>query len=385
MRHPKWLIIPWLIILALVLTGCDVFMWMFATSPLPPNTPLAQLVYAGKATVTTLAGGSAGLADGVGSEARFNAPHGLALDASGSLYVADMGNHRIRKVTSEGMVTTLAGSTAGKADGTGTATQFNQPTGIVLDSTGNLFVADTGNHLIRKITPEGVVTTLAGSTEGTADGTGAAAQFSAPTGLAIDSAGNLYVADSTVGLIPGLIRKVTPQGAVSTYIGAPEGGAKGTLTNVRLNNPNGLAIDATGNLYVDGASHTAIQRISPQGSVSILAGRVGYKEGHVDGKATEALFKGIHGMALDQAGRLYVTETGNDARIYLGDENGNHAIRLIRPDGVFTVVGREPGFADGSETAARFNAPTGIALNNAGMLYVADTNNHRIRAIRFTP
>lgn len=377
-RHPQRLIIAWLAVLTLALAGCDAFMLMFAKSPTPPSTPPNHVLHAGKATVSTLAGGPPGAADGKGSEARFNAPRGVAVDASGSLYVADTGNHLIRKVTPEGLVTTLAGSTQGRNDGTGTAAQFNAPTGIAVDSVGTLFVTDTGNHLIRQVTPDGVVSTLAGSTQGTADGAGTAAQFDAPTGIAVDSAGNLYVADSNAGLI----RRLTPQGAVSTLIGTPEGGAKGTLANVRLDKPNGLAVDTSGNLYVDGASHTVIQRITPQGGVTEVAGQRGKVAGQVDGTPTEALFKGIAGLAVDRAGRLYVTETGNEYRLYFGEDIGSHAVRLIQPGGVSTLAGKERGLADGSESVARFSAPMGIALDDTGLAYVADTGNHRIRAIR---
>jgi DNA-binding beta-propeller fold protein YncE len=144
--------------------------------------------------VSTIAGGEEGFADGKGSAAQFYHPAGIAIDAVGNLYVADFGNSRIRKVTPKGEVSTIAGSKIGFADGSGNAAQFFSPSGIAIDAAGNLYVADTYNHRIRKVTPKGEVSTIAGSEEGFADGQGSAAQFNIPFGIAIDAAGNLYVA-----------------------------------------------------------------------------------------------------------------------------------------------------------------------------------------------
>jgi sugar lactone lactonase YvrE len=167
--------------------------------------------------VTTLAGsGHDGSANGTGSAASFYGPYGIAMDSSGNIYVADTWNQLIRKITSGGVVTTLAGGGAGfdsngfaipgNANGTGTAASFSFPEGVAVDSLGNVYVADSGNDLIRKITSGGVVTTLAGGGSGTAtNGSGTAASFSEPTGVAVDSSGNVYVADSH----NNLIRKIT--------------------------------------------------------------------------------------------------------------------------------------------------------------------------------
>jgi sugar lactone lactonase YvrE len=146
--------------------------------------------------VSTLAGGEEGFADGFGNDAMFQFPSGIASDAAGNLYVADFGNHRIRKITPAGEVTTLAGGERGFAGGVGSVAKFYYPEGIASDAAGNLYVADTLNHRIRKITPAGEVSTLAGSEKGFADGAGGDAKFYLPSGIAIDAAGNLYVTDS---------------------------------------------------------------------------------------------------------------------------------------------------------------------------------------------
>ena len=325
--------------------------------------------------VTTLAGGYlAGDADGTGGAAQFFFPYGIAIDASGNLYVADTGNNRIRKITPAGEVTTLAGSTYGYADGTGSSAKFWEPTAITIDVEGNLYVADTENNRIRKVTPAGEVTTLAGSTKGYADGTGGEAQFDLPQGIAIDASGNLYVADG----YNRNIRKISPVGEVTTLAGSTTGYmgyVDGAGTAAQFGFPEGIAIDTSGNLYVADEGNHCIRKITPEGVVSTLAGNGGY--GYVNGTGSAAKFFNPSDITIDASGNLYVADTYNNS------------IRKVTPLGeVTTLAGSggydSRGYADGTGGTAQFFLPYGIAIDNvSGNIYVADTHNNCIRKIEF--
>ena len=258
--------------------------------------------------VTTLAGsGVAGFADGTGTAAQFYGPESVAVDSSGTVYVADRVNQRIRKITPAGVVTTLAGSgVAGYADGTGTAAEFINPQGVAVDPSGTVYVADTNNHRIRKITPAGVVTTLAGSgTYGFAEGTGGSAQFNYPNSVAVDSSGTVYVAD----LGNNRIRKITPAGAVTTLAGGGSGFADGTGSAAQFNNPSGVAVGSFGIVYVADGSNNRIRKITPAGVVTTLAGDG--LTGFVDGTGIGARFNNPFGVAVNSSGTAYIADTYN--------------------------------------------------------------------------
>jgi hypothetical protein len=242
------------------------------------NETIRKITLAG--VVTTLAGsaGVSGSADGTGSAARFSSPGGVATDSGGNIYVTDAAA-TIRKITPSGVVTTLAGSASGRGSevGTGSAASFNRPAGVAADSGGNVYVADTDNSTIRKITPAGVVTTVAGSAglRGSADGTGSAARFNSPWGVATDSSGNVYVADSR----NDTIRKITPAGVVTTLAGSAGffGSEDGTGSAARFNSPWGVATDSSGNVYVADSGNHTIRKMTPAGVVTTLAGLPGLK------------------------------------------------------------------------------------------------------------
>ena len=327
-----------------------------------------------QANVTTIAGsGSTGYADGSGSAALFNHPAGLAIDASGNLYVADQGNNCVRKVTPSGVVTTLAGSTApGRADGQGAAAEFNNPGGIAVDGAGNVYVTDVLNNAIRKITPSGAVTTIAGGTEGYADGTGSGAQFFYPSGVAIDGNGNLIVADT----YNHRIRKVTPAGVVTTIAGSGSTGpgnggfADGAVTAAQFKGPNDITLDASGNIYVADDGNNRVRKISG-GNVTTVAGDG--STGVQDGGVASAEFGAPQGIVVDRSGNIYVTEVLNN-------------VREISGGIVTTIAGSTSGasgFQDGIGTAALFNGPNGIVIDASGNLYIVDQDNNAIRKITF--
>ncbi len=258
--------------------------------------------------VSTLAGspGQEGSTDGTGSAALFNGPRGVAVDAVGNVYVADTDNDTIREITPAGVVTTLAGSPgqSGSTDGTGSAARFDGPNGVAVDAAGNLYVTDLLNYTIRKITPAGVVTTMAGSPgqDGITDGTGSAVRFDEPVGIAVDAAGNVYVGDADS------IREITPAGVVTTLAGSGQrGSADGIGSAAQFSDPEGLSVDAAGNVYVADLGNETIRKITPAGVVTTLAGSPGQRAG-IDGTGSAARFDGPDGVAVDAAGNVYVAD-----------------------------------------------------------------------------
>jgi sugar lactone lactonase YvrE len=313
------------------------------------------------AITSVLAGSSSsGGLDGTGSAATFTDVAGLVADSSGNVYLTDVIEDTIRKITPQGVVTTIAGTsgTSGDLDGTGTGASFRSPNGIAMDASGNLFVVDSGNNEIRKVTPAGVVTTFAGNpTAGSHDATGTAASFDAPLGIAIDAQGDFYVTDEG----NGSIRKITSVGAVTTIAGGSGSGfndATGTAAKFQLLGT--LTVAPSGNLFVADQDNDRIREVTPTGAVTTFAGNGTASSS--DGTGTAATFIEPYGITSDSAGNLYVTESGRAV------------VRMITPGGVVTTLAGNgtSGQTDGVGTAADFSDPLGIAtvLND---LVVAST------------
>ena len=271
-----------------------------------PGNPL------GVATVFAGEPGVHGSADGTGSAARFYSPEGIAVDAStGTIYVADHLNHTIRKITPAGVVTTFAGKpgVSGSADGTGAAARFNRPAGLAVDGMGNVYVADSANYTIRKITPDAVVTTLAGSAgnPGHSDGTGNAARFSSPWGMAVDSNGQVYVTDFVI------IRKISPVGGVSTLAG--QAGIDGFQDNqgcAQFSSSKGVAVDSNGNVFVADTDNSTIRKVNSAGVVTTVGGKVDSR-GDNDGAGSIARFNSPVGVTLYGANQILVTNMGSSS------------------------------------------------------------------------
>lgn len=245
------------------------------------------------------------LVDGRGGAARFHGPTDVALDAQGTAYVADMSNCAIRKVAPDGTVTTLAGARAlGYVDADGAAARFRTPGGVAVDRLGTVFVADTGNHCIRAITPSGQVSTYAGgNVPGWANGPRAQARFRSPSELAIGPDGSLYVADNG----NHRIRRITPDGLVSDAYGAPAIAPDGTAQMPAIDHPHRVVVDSRGDLFT--AHSERVYRIQPGGAMTILAGYG--RAGYADGSAENAYFSGIRGLGIDRTGQIYVVDSGN--------------------------------------------------------------------------
>ncbi len=346
-------------------------MYVAHTESYPNYFGYSILKIAPDSAITVLAGVGTGYADGAGSASRFMDPRVGGVDSAGNIYVADTGNNLIRKISPAGVVSTLAGSTeAGFLDGIGVAARFKSPNGLALDAAGNVYVADSSNNAIRKITPAGVVTTLAGSgSAGFVDALGSAASFNYPRGVAVDSAGNVYVAD----FYNFAIRKISASGAVQTLAGSGfSGKLDGLGAEAAFARPSGLVLGQDGALYVADTANNLIRKVTPAGLVSTYSGvwRVsvgGYKNGPV----AEAEFKELESLAVDAIGTIYVTDSGNGA------------VRKISPDGmVSSLVGRAiPGYQDGAGSAASFGALAGGAIDKAGNVFVADYSNNVIRKV----
>jgi hypothetical protein len=351
------------------------------------NSTIRKLTQVGTNWIaSTLAGtGGIGTADGTNTTAGFYNPSGVVMDLAGTIYVND-GNWRVRKITPVGtnwVTTTMVDGAFGSSDGLGSAAQFGALAGIVVDGGGNLYVADSINNTIRLITPvgtNGLVTTIAGmaSHYGTNDGVGTAASFHSPFGVVTDTSSNLYIGDQSANLI----RKITPDGTVTTLVGDSFGGSSdGTNTHAELRQPSCLALDGAGNIYFADAGSYRVRRVSPDATgtnwvVTTLAGGGGAGgPGFKDGTNKVAQFSFFFGLCVDAATNIYVAD------------NDNNVIRKVSPQGtnwvVTTIAGTSGAFGgnDGTNKNAQFYNPYAIAVDSATNLYVTDRNNQTIREI----
>jgi sugar lactone lactonase YvrE len=335
-------------------------------------------------TINTLVGTDNGGFSGdgaAGAQAQLYSPYSAAVDVLGNIYVADYNNHRIRKLAPDGTITTVAGAgSAGYSgdDGLATAAQLNYPEGVALDSAGNLYIGDTGNHRIRKVASDGSISTVAGSgIDGFSGDGGSASQatLSSPSGITVDTAGNLYIADKG----NHRIRKVATDGSISTVAGSGiDGfvGDNGSAIEVGLYGPSGVAVDAGGNLYIADTQNHRIRKVAFDGTITTVAGSWGWGFREDGGLATESLIYSPSGITVDAAGNLYIADTKN------------HRIRKVALDGIISTVAgatvtgaSSAGFSGdgGRASQALLNSPRGVVVDAAGNLYISDTQNHRIR------
>ena len=331
--------------------------------------------------ITTVAGkGTSGFSGdgGPATSAQFNSPYGMAVDLTGNLYIADSYNNRIRKVTPDGVITTITGNGTYGFSGDGGPAVSAQITGlgsIAVDSDGNVFIADYGNECIRKITPEGIIRTVAGNPAyGFSGDRGptTSANLNHPEGEAVDSKGNLYIADT----LNHRICKVTPDRVITTIagVGTPGfSGDGGSATSAQLNHPEDLALDSAGNLYIADTYNHRIRKVASDGVIITIAGNGTYGYSGDGGRATSAPLNHPGGVSVDSAGNLYIADTEN------------HRIRKVTPNGMITTVAGngDKGYnGDGGKaTSARLDLPDGIDLDSADNLYIIFRYDTRIRKV----
>ncbi len=345
--------------------------------------PIANAQQAG--LITTVAGsGIAGYGGdgGPAIDAKIYTPFGLAVDAAGNLYIAVSFNHAVRKVTPAGIITTIAGTASpgfSGEGGTATSARLYNPAGIAVDAAGNLFIADSGNNRVRKVAPGGIITTIAGrETAGYCCDGGFAVygQFTNPNAVALDAAGNLYITDSGNHRIRKITAAATGFGIISTIAGtgtARYSGDGGFATSAQLNSPTAVTVDSAGNVYIADSTNERIRKITPAGIITTVAGDGSTGYGGDGGQATSAQLRSPSGVAVDAKGNLYFS-----------DKN-NHRIRKVTPAGIITTVagtGTQGYGGDGGPPAsARLTTPGVLAFDAAGKLYVADVGNDRVRRI----
>ncbi len=313
--------------------------------------------------------------DGPATRAYLAGPRGVALDAAGNLYIADTLNHRVRKVSTDGTITTLAGSNEAGYSGdgaSGTYARLNTPTSVAVDRAGNVYIADSGNHRVRRINAQGIITTVAGTgVSGFSGDNGAAAlaQLNAPQSVAVDASGALFIADTE----NHRVRTVDARGVISTVAGSdPGAGDGGAALSARLFQPGGIALDGAGNVYVSDTLNHRVRKIDAQGVISTVAGTGSAGYSGDNRAAAGAQLNSPSGLALDRGGSLYIADTGN------------HAIRRVAGGVITTVAGTGEAGKDGDSgppgTARLFN-PSAVAVDPNGTLYIADSGNNRVRVV----
>jgi sugar lactone lactonase YvrE len=350
-------------------TGPFSYQWQFNGVNLPNNI------------ITTVAGNGAGAFAGDGgaaTNASLAYPQVVALDAGGGLYVVDTGNNRIRKVAASGLITTMAGNGAGAYTGDGgpaTNASLNYPYGAAVDAAGNLFIADTYNNCIRKVAANGMIGTVAGNGGATYAGDGGPATNAGlyyPYGVTVDAAGNLYIADT----YNSCIRKVAANGIITTVAGnglQGYSGDGGPAIIAILDNPENVAVDAAGNLFIADCNNNCIRKVDTNGIITTVAGNGAYGYSGDDGQAAGASLAGPTGLALSASGNLFIADYNNQ-RIREVDASG--LIATVAGNGSSSYAGD-----GGPATSAGLNYPTGAALDASGNLYIADNNNNRIRKV----
>ncbi|MEV0123718.1 RICIN domain-containing protein [Streptomyces sp. NPDC050703] len=331
--------------------------------------------------ITTVAGtGDAGAAGdgGPAAAARLHRPYGLAMDGTGTLYISDYDKHQVRKVTTDGRIHRVAGTgTAGFEGDRGPAlsARLNGPREVAVDRAGNLYIADSENHRIRRVTADGRIDTVAGT--GTAgfsgdDGPAVAAELNCPYGVAVDSTGNLFIADTD----NQRVRQVTPDGRIVTLAGTGTPGFSGDggpAAAARLNSPYGVAVDGVGDLYITDAENHRVRRVAEDGTISTVAGTGADGFSGDGGPAASARLDFPLGVVAGTSGILYISD------------HNNHRVRRVAEDGTISTIagtGADGFSGDGGPAAsARLNYPFGLAVDCVGALYIADYVNDRVRKV----
>ncbi|MBC7554864.1 MAG: hypothetical protein H7257_12905, partial [Taibaiella sp.] len=331
--------------------------------------------------ITTVAGTGTRSFSGDGGQATAAAianPYGVAVDASGNIYIADLANQRIRKVNTSGVITTIAGTGSAGFSGDGgqaTAAALHDPVFVTVDGRGNVYISDVTNQRIRKVNGSGIITTVAGSgTVGFSGDGGQAtnAAFAYPTGAVTDGIGNLYIADQS----NNRIRKVDASGVVTTIAGTGSAGFSGDggpATAATMNQPYSMAVDGSGNVYIGDRNNSRIRKVTTSGVITTVAGNGGYGYSGDGGAATAATLNSPEGVVVDGSGNIYITDQYN-ARV-----------RKVNASGVIsTVVGNgTSGYSGdgGAATAAQIVYPGGLGVDVSGNLYIADLSGNSIRKV----